>query len=238
MKNLNPEKNSIPQANASVQGAGSAKGGGFDDAMISATDGKLANLGAQRAKSSSEIGQPKSLLEAELFKPEDLMAVLDLRPNYKVAEFGCGTGNISIELAKRLSSGEVYGVDVQKDLLLKMLRRAKEENLNNLMAVWGDIDQMGGSKLPDLSFDMVLMVNTFFQLENKDIAVKEAHRILKPGAKLVIVDWSKKDLPLGPSKDQFVSREEIIETVTSNAFIFSDEQEMRNFHIKLSFNKI
>ncbi len=210
---------------------------GFDE--IKSTDAKLSGLGAQKAKSNNEfLSFGIDSERYKIFEPKDLVHSLNIRPKFKIAEFGCGAGNITLELVKRAGpEAQVYGVDVQKDLLLKMLREAKQNKLNNLYAVWGDLDKLGGSKLPDAQFDMVLLVNTLFQLENKNTALKEAYRILKPGSSLVIVDWLDSELPIGPRKEQLIKREELLELAMDAGFMFSEESKLGEHHFKFEFNK-
>ncbi len=206
---------------------------------IKSTDAKLSGLGAQKAKSGAEfINSQGAESLYRIFEPEELVQSLNIRPLFKIVEFGCGIGKITLELARQAGpEAKIYGVDVQKDLLINMLREAKQNKLNNLYAVWGDLDKLGGSKLPDAQFDMVLIVNTLFQLENKDIALKEAFRILKPGSSLVIVDWLDSDLPIGPRKEQLIKKEELLEYALDAGFIFSEESKLGEHHFKLEFNK-
>ncbi len=207
--------------------------------MIKSTDGKLKAVGAESAKSATELDSRHILADKEMFTPEELISHLSLRPGMKIADLGCGAGNFVLSIAKRLdSNSEVYGVDVQKDLLIKMLREAKNKNLNNVFAVWADLDKQGSVKLQNSTIDTVLIINTLFQIENKRAAILEAYRILKNNGTLVIVDWIKNGKSFSHSEKQLMEKTELIELVTGNGFLFSNEFLLAQTHFMLKFNKI
>ncbi len=207
----------------------------FDD-MIKSTDGKLAGLKAQNAK-TARLMQEQLEDSTELKTPLQIVNLLNIKPDMQVVEFGSGAGDFVFAVAKRLQTGDVYGVDVQKELLVKMLRQAKELNLGNIKAVWGDVENPSGSKLPDLSFDMVLVPNMLFQAEDKQAVILEAYRILKKGGKMVIIDWLSSSGPLGPRADQILDREFVIDMAMDTGFIFSNEMRPDEYHFLLEFNK-
>src|SRR5690606_13333033 len=118
----------------------------------------------------------------------------------RVADFGAGSGQYSFALAEAVTgAGKVYSVDVQKNLLAKIKNESIKRHLLSIEPVWGDIDKQGGSTLRDNSCDVVVMANILFQLEQKETALKEAYRVLKPRGRLLIVDWSESFGGIGPS---------------------------------------
>ena len=246
MKAQNPQNNTVASgssgfANNSQSGAVKKPGAGVFDDMIKSTDGKLAQMGAKQAKSAAEL-EPKAAGNFDnTLSPELIIPHFNIKPNEMVADLGSGAGNFSLPIAKLLQEGggEVYAVDVQKDLLIKMLREAKASGLNNIKAVWGDLDKVGGSKLPDASFDTAVMINTLFQLENKQEAIKEVWRILKPLARFIVFDWitDPKQSPIGPHESQRLSSQEIIELVSDAGFMFMNEEKFGEHHAIFTFTK-
>ena len=203
---------------------------------IKSVDGKLKAMQATNAKAS--IQTKSEMLVSEMFTTDELIANLEFRPPIKIADFGCGQGNITLPLAGFVGeSSEVYGIDVQKDLLIKMLRQAKERNLNNIKAVWGDLDKVGGSKMADNFFDMVIIVNTLFQLENKKAALQEAWRILKDGGKLIIVDWRKMERQIGPRQENTVNKNVMLDLAQDAGFLFVEIKELGRYHYMYKFTK-
>jgi ubiquinone/menaquinone biosynthesis C-methylase UbiE len=123
---------------------------------------------------------------------------LGLNDGMKVIDLGAGSGYYSFEAAKRVgSSGRVYAVDVQKDLLERLHTVALNQGLRNIEVVWGNIEKIGGTKLREAMADRVVASNVLFQIGKPDEFVLEIKRILKPGGKVLVVDWSEVS-PLGP----------------------------------------
>jgi len=124
--------------------------------------------------------------------PDKNLAQLGLSEGMKVADLGAGTGYYSIAAGRRVGNGgRIYAVEVQKDLLGRLASNATAEKVHNVEVVWGSIDTIGGTKLHDGIIDRVILANTLFQIEqaDRDGLALEIKRILKPGGKLLLVDW-------------------------------------------------
>ncbi len=112
----------------------------------------------------------------------------------KVADLGAGSGFYSIEAAKRVgSSGRVYAVDVQKSLLERIRSMANQSHLTNVEVIWANAEKVGGTKLKDALVDRALVSNILFQVAKQDDFALECKRIVKPGGKLLVIEWSGKD---------------------------------------------
>jgi ubiquinone/menaquinone biosynthesis C-methylase UbiE len=132
--------------------------------------------------------------------PDKNLAQLGLGEGMKLADLGAGTGFYSIAAARRVgTTGRVYAVDVQGDLLQRLKSNAAAEKVHNIEVVRGAIDAIGGTKLRDGLADRAVVANTLFQVEEKDrdSMALEAKRILKAGGKILVVDWLPGS-PLGP----------------------------------------
>ncbi|HEY4505855.1 MAG TPA: methyltransferase domain-containing protein [Candidatus Paceibacterota bacterium] len=144
-----------------------------------------------------------------LVRPELLIARLGVPEGSLVADFGAGTGHWAVVLAKRVGpKGKVYAIDVQQELLSNVLASGKETGVSNIEVIWGDLDKTGGSKLADASVDFVVLANTLFQLEDKKAVAGEIKRVLKPGGKLLVVDWKDSLKQFGPHKTMIVGKAE------------------------------
>jgi len=138
--------------------------------------------------------------------PVEIVEQFNLIEGMTVADFGSGSGAYAKALAKRVGSkGKVYAIDVQKELIHRLRREAKSDNLHNLEIVWSDLERLGGSKLRDASVDFVLVANLLFQVASQYTLLLEAKRILKPGGHLAIIDWSDSFGGLGPPSAKVVS---------------------------------
>ncbi len=120
------------------------------------------------------------------------LSKLGLAEGMKVVDLGAGSGFYSIEAGRRVGvSGRVYAVDVQKDLLERLRSIAAKDDVRNIEAVWGNAEKIGGTKLRESAADRVIASNILFQIAKLDDFALEIKRILKPGGKVLIVDWSE-----------------------------------------------
>lgn len=132
--------------------------------------------------------------------PKKNIAELGIVDGMRVADLGAGSGFYAIEAAKKVGGrGMVYVVEVQQDLLDKIKHAGAMAGLRNIEAIWGNIEKIGGTKLREGIADRVILSNTLFQIEQKDrdTLALEIKRIIKPGGKLLVVDWSEVS-QLGP----------------------------------------
>lgn len=125
------------------------------------------------------------------------------------SDLGCGTGFISLALAREAKL--VLSVDISGNMLRELNKAAKAESLENLYPIRGFMDDL---PLFDLSVDAVFTNMALHHVENAEKAVREMHRILKPGGTVVISDveehngyWAIEemhDVWLGFSREQLV----------------------------------
>lgn len=152
--------------------------------------------------------------------PEKNIEQFDLGKGNYVADFGTGSGHYAFAAAEAVgSSGRVYAIDVQKDLLEKLKNEARNvRHLGNLEIVWGDLDNLGGTRLRENSLDAVIASNVFFQLQKKENACLEIKRILKPGGRVLLIDWSSSFGGLGPQSNDVLSEEAAEKLFEKNGF--------------------
>lgn len=126
-----------------------------------------------------------------------------------VADLGAGSGFFTRAAAREVGEeGEVWAVDINRELLPRIKSISAAEGLHNIDVVHGDVSVHGGTNLPDSHFDFVIAANIFFSLEEKHEAIAEIDRLLKPQGRALIIDWSESHGGLGPHPDHvFPSRE-------------------------------
>lgn len=130
--------------------------------------------------------------------PATNLARLGLADGQKVVDLGAGSGFYTFEAAKKVGQGgRVYAVEVQKDLLERIRSTGAGQGLHNIEVVWGNIEKIGGTKLRDGLADRIIASNVLFQIEKPEDFVLEAKRILKPGGRILVIDWSEVS-PIGP----------------------------------------
>ena len=154
--------------------------------------------------------------------PEKNIRQFELEPGMMVADFGAGSGFYTINAAQEVgSSGKVYSIDIQKDLLSRIQHTAREYELDNVEILWGDLEMDKGSTLGDGSMDAVIASNLFFQLDKskRDSVIKEAGRILKPKGKMLVIEWSDSFGGLGPTPQDIIPENILRNMFESNGFV-------------------
>ena len=132
--------------------------------------------------------------------PVKNIAEFGVADGMKVVDIGAGSGFYSIEAAKKIGPrGIVYAVDIQQDLLEKLKKSAALIGLHNIEGIWGNAEQIGGTKLRESIADRVILSNVLFQIEpqDRDNLALELKRILRPGGKLMVIDWQA-GIPFAP----------------------------------------
>jgi ubiquinone/menaquinone biosynthesis C-methylase UbiE len=110
-----------------------------------------------------------------------------------VADFGSGSGLFAKYIYNKFKPKKIYAVELHEDLSYSLEKEIKKfkmsEGESKLISVWGDIEDVGGTRIKDASVDIVLLINTFLLLPWKRNCVLEAKRVLKKGGKVLLIDW-------------------------------------------------
>lgn len=136
--------------------------------------------------------------EGKLALREQLLDQLALKGDEKVLDVGCGRGLLAIGAAKRLKTGKVTGIDVwnPQNLSGNSAESARENAKTEGVADRVRFDTGDARKLvyPDGFYDAVVSSNALHTLDDdheREQALKEMLRVLKPGGRLVIFDTAE-----------------------------------------------
>ena len=106
-----------------------------------------------------------------------LISTIEITPGMHALEIGCGTGVISIDF-QQMTKSEVIGIDIKFKTLLMATR-----NYPNLPYLTGDAQNLPVSTN---SLDIILCHYFLLWIDQPEVALKEAFRVLKPGGQLMI----------------------------------------------------
>jgi len=120
---------------------------------------------------------------------EKLMAMLP-KIQGKILDVGCGMGGSSLRLAERYSA-EVQGVTLSAEQVKIATRRA--ELLGAERVHFKVEDALSLASIPDGSIDLVWSLESCEQFYDKDLFLKQALRVLKPGGHLMLATWCSSD---------------------------------------------
>jgi len=135
---------------------------------------------------------------AEEERPEILLSALELKPGMTVADIGAGTGYYSWRMAQRVGAGgTVYAVDIQPEMIKLLEEQMSRRGIANVKAMLGTPTDPG---LPSAGIDLALMVDVYHELEYPYEMLAVIVRALKPGGRLVFVEFKSGDasVPIKP----------------------------------------
>jgi ubiquinone/menaquinone biosynthesis C-methylase UbiE len=128
---------------------------------------------------------------AEEERPELLLSALELKAGMTVADIGAGTGYYSWRMAQRVGAGgTVYAVDIQPGMIKLLEEQMSRRGAANVKAVLGTPTDPG---LPSAGIDLALMVDVYHELEYPYEMLAAIVRALKPGGRLVFVEFRSGD---------------------------------------------
>lgn len=117
--------------------------------------------------------------------PEQFVADAEIPPGSRVAEIGSGSGWFTFALEKAVRPrGMVYALDMQPAML--QILRAKRENWERILTLPCSENSF---ELDDGEVDLVFHANTLHECEEPLTHLKEVHRVLKDGGRLVLIEW-------------------------------------------------
>lgn len=104
-----------------------------------------------------------------------------------VLDIGCGSGGITLHIARRFSPRTITGFDVEKPVITEATRRAREAGLSDRVF----FVQAAPGRLPfeDASFDMVFSKDAMVHIPDKDAIFADIFRVLRPGGIFAASDW-------------------------------------------------
>ena len=113
-----------------------------------------------------------------------LREILAPEPAQRVLEVGPGTGYYSLHAARWLEpDGTLEVLDIQQEMLDHTMRRAHALGISNIVPRQGDAQAL---PYPDGHFDAAYLVATLGEVPDKERALRELRRVLKPGGRLVV----------------------------------------------------
>jgi precorrin-6B methylase 2 len=120
-----------------------------------------------------------------------LLPELALKSGMVVADIGAGTGYIARRMAALVGPmGVVYAVDVQPEMIRMLQSLAAKAGLAQVKPVLGAVDDV---RLPAASVDLAIMVDVYHELEFPREVLASIVRALKPGGRVVFVEYRAED---------------------------------------------
>ncbi len=142
-------------------------------------------------KKLKKLNDPRRLQD---IPPDFIASKLDIEKPGVIIEIGAGTAFFSIAFFKKYKPSSMYACDIS-DVMTDWVRANVSSGYPGIIPVKS---QEHNVPLDNEISDLVFMINLHHELEDPDLSIKESFRLLKPGGKIFIVDWKKKEMDEGP----------------------------------------
>ena len=144
-----------------------------------------------------DSGMPDEKMWEGFFDARRILVQLSFNDSTRdVVDFGCGYGTFTVAAA-RLTTGTVYGLDIEPDMINSTLAKANSLGLTNVRTIQRDFIT-DGAGLPDGSVGYAMLFN-ILHAEQPDVLLREAWRVLRPGGCLGVIHWNcDPSTPRGP----------------------------------------
>ncbi len=149
----------------------------------------------------------------ELLQPDQLLRRLGVAEGQTVADIGCGPGFFTVPAAQIVGpTGQVLAGDVQGEMLTAVRGRVAEAGLTNVHVVKTSATDV---PIPPGKCDFVLLAFVLHEVEQRASFVHRLGRLLKPGARLAVLEWEKREEDSGPPVAIRIDKEELAADATA-----------------------
>jgi demethylmenaquinone methyltransferase/2-methoxy-6-polyprenyl-1,4-benzoquinol methylase len=128
------------------------------------------------------------------------VAVAQVREGDRVLDIAAGTGDLTLAFARKVGP---RGLVLHSDINEAMLRRGRDRLIDEGVLAPSLLADAQALPLPDAAFDVVSVAFGLRNMTHKERALAEMARVLKPGGRLLVLEFSKPAAPLAPAYDWY-----------------------------------
>ncbi len=160
--------------------------------------------------------------------PQMVMGEIGLEEGEVLIDLGSGNGFFSIPAARIAGEkGRIYSIDANPDAIQFLRGKAFEENLGNVIATVGRAEET----IPcEGCGDVVFFAEVLHDFQDQTMVLENAFRMLKPGGKVVNLDWKKERGEMGPPYHIRFSEQKVINLLTGAGFVMDSVEEFDAHH--------
>jgi arsenite methyltransferase len=166
-------------------------------------------------------------------KPDEVIATMNLKPGETLADIGAGSGYFSFRFARKVGdSGRVFAVDINSDMILYMNRYIRDKKVKNVTTILSAPDD---PLLADAIVNRFFICNTWHHVQNRPRYIALMKKMLKPGGQIIVLDYKKKQLPVGPPPEMKMAKKEVIAEMEAGGFKLAKEHDFLPYQYFLVF---
>ncbi len=149
-------------------------------------------------------------------KPHEVITALALRDGERIADLGAGSGYFTLRFAQHVGArGQVLAVDISPDMIVHLNQRVRDARLDNVRTILALPDD---PLLAPASVDRVFICDTWHHIGNHPQYLAGLKKDLRPGGQVIIIDFQKAEMPVGPPPEMRVSRADVVAEFERNGF--------------------
>lgn len=149
-------------------------------------------------------------------KPQMVISRLGDLSDKVVADIGAGTGYFSMPLARKAK--KVIAIDIEQQFLDYINRRLLNTPDRKSLNIETRLTNPDDPKLAVAEADLVLIVNTYGYISNRVAYFQKVAKGLRPGGQVVVVDFKKEPLPVGPPTEDKLDATQVSAELDSAGF--------------------
>ncbi len=150
-----------------------------------------------------------------------MLPELKLKPGMTVCDLGSGNGYHTLMMAPQvLPGGKIVAVDIQREMLDDLKKRAAQQKIANVETVLGEVHD---PHLPADSCDVILLVDVYHEFDRPEPMLAAMRKALKPEGVVALVEFRAEDpnVPIRP--EHKMTKAQIMKEWTGNGFALARE---------------
>lgn len=150
----------------------------------------------------------------------------------KLVDLGAGSGYFTFRFAAALPGGKVTAIDVDPEMIRHLHHRSLHEKVANVEAILAKPDD----PLVPADADLVFACDVVHHVQGRDAWLRRVFDEMKPGARLVVVDFKEGPLPEGPPENAKVPKAVLLKMLQQSGFVLqSDRKDLLPYQTFLTF---
>lgn len=161
--------------------------------------------------------------------PDQTLVKAGIKPGDTILDVGCGMGYFTVPASRMIGpKGMVHALDVSGVMLAELRSKAASAGIFNIQ-----LRQVphGELVIPDAPYTLCLISDTLHEVEDKKLFLAAVAAALKPGARLSVIEWAKKETPDGPPLKDRLSEDEMQVLLKKAGFTEPASQPLGAAHI-------
>ncbi len=141
----------------------------------------------------------------KLLPPEKILLDFQIARSDVVLDLGAGTGYFTFP-ASRMTEKEVFALDVEPRMLELLEEKIRQTEATNVRLLQGEIENI---PLKGQTVDKIIASFVLHETDDLVKTMEEIRRVLRPGGRILVVEWEKKQMEEGPPFEERIAVEEL-----------------------------